>query len=75
MELITKEQAIKEFLSDGEVWVHTGDISDVPIFEYELDEDGDEIIDDAHRLMHPKHRDYGDSVDDLEGYNNHYLPT
>ena len=41
------------------------------MFEYELDEDGDEILDDKHRLMHPKSLDMGDTSDNFI-YNNYY---
>jgi len=71
---ITKKEAIKEFSDGGEIWVHTGDFSSKPMFEYEEDEDGEEIVDDAHRLMHTKSLGNCDEVEDLEGYNNHYLP-
>jgi len=59
MELITKKEAIDIFNSNGEVWVHSGDFGDFPMFEYEVDEDGEEIVDDKHRLMHPKSLDMG----------------
>jgi hypothetical protein len=41
------------------------------MFEYEIDEDGNEIVDDKHRLMHPKSLDMGDSLDNFI-YNNYY---
>jgi len=74
MKAITEEVAIEEFNSGGEVWVHTGDYGDMPMFEYEEDEDGEEIVGDAHKLMHPKSLSQDDEVSDLEGYNNFYLP-
>tara|TARA_B100000767_G_scaffold178107_1_gene166453 strand:- start:288 stop:515 length:228 start_codon:yes stop_codon:yes gene_type:complete len=73
MENITENKAIEEFNNGNEVWVYTGDYGDMPLFEYEEDEDGDEIVDDAHKLMHPKSLDMGDEVKDLEGYNNFYI--
>ncbi len=75
MEKITEKEAIEIFSSGGEIWVHSGDYGDIPTFEYELDEDGNEIFDDKHRLMHPKTLDMGDSLDDFAGiYNNYYTP-
>ena len=74
MEKISYKEAVEEFNSGGEVWVHTGDYGTMPMFEYELDEDGNEIIDDDYRLMHPKSEYNCDTIEDLEGYNNYYIP-
>ena len=71
MELITEKQAKDMFNSGSEVWVYTGDYGEHPMFEYEFDEDGNEIVDDKHRLMHPKSLDMGDSLDNFI-YNNYY---
>ena len=71
---ITEEKANLMFEEGCEIWVYTGDYGDMPLFEYELDEDGEEIIADEHRLMHPKSLDYGDKLEDLQGYNNYYVP-
>ena len=72
MKLITEKEAKDIFNSGGEVWVYTGDYGEHPMFEYEVDEDGNEIVDDKHRLMHPKSLDIGDSLEDLNNYNNYY---
>lgn len=72
MKQITEEEAKKEFIQGGEIWVYTGDYGDDPMFEYEdEDEDGYPIIEDSNRIMHPKSIRYGDVVECLI-YNNYY---
>ena len=71
MKLITEKEANDLFNLGHEIWVYTGDYGIHPMFEYELNEDGDEILDDKHRLMHPKSLDMGDTSDNFI-YNNYY---
>lgn len=74
MKKITEEKAIEIFELGGEVWVFTGDYGEFPIFFYEEDEDGNEIMLDENRLMHPKSKEHGDVLDDFF-YNNYYIAT
>jgi hypothetical protein len=71
LEKITEKLAKEIFLSGGEVWVYTGDYGEHPMYEYEIDEDGDEIVDDKHRLMHPLSLELCDSLSNFI-YNNYY---
>ena len=71
MKIVTENEAKDIFTSGGEVWVYTGDYGKHTIFEYELDEDGDQMLNDKHRLMHPKSLDFGDSLENFI-YNNYY---
>jgi len=73
MKEITKKEAIREFKEGGEIWVFTGDCGDNPIFDYELDADGDEMDGEENKLMHPLGLHYGDKIESL-CYNKYHLP-
>lgn len=71
MKIVTENEAKDIFTSGGEVWVYTGDYGKQPMFEYELDEDGDQMLNEQHKLMHPKSLDFGDNLESFI-YNNYY---
>ena len=73
MKQITQKQGKKLFKNDYEIWVYSGDYGNTPMYEYETDEDGEEIFNKKHRLMHPKSLDMGDTLKNLLIYNNYYL--
>ena len=73
MKQITQKQAKKLFKNDYEIWVYSGDYGNIPMYEYETNEDGEEIFNKKNRLMHPKSLDMGDTLKNLLIYNNYYL--